>query len=122
MAKTILVVEDDPDMRELIASHLQTAGYAVRTAANGLHAAAACVTAKPDLIISDVHMPRMGGFDMIKILKSEEEMKDIPVIFLTVDEEKRGRGSELGAVAYLTKPIQMDALMKALLKHLPVKG
>jgi len=122
MAKTILVVEDDPDMRELIATHLQTAGYAVRTAANGLHAAAACVAVKPDLIISDVHMPRMGGFDMIKILKSEDEMKDIPVIFLTVDEGKRGRGSELGAVAYLTKPVQVDELLKVVRKHLPVKG
>ena len=118
-AKTVLVVEDDADMRALLARHLRAAGYGVRTAANGLHAAAECVHLKPDLIVSDVHMPRMGGFEMIRILKSEPELKDIPVIFLTVDAARRERGGELGAVAYLTKPLDPEALVAEVKKHLP---
>ena len=89
MQKTILVVEDDPDMRAWISLHLSKAGYKVKDVANGLQAAAACLAAKPDLVISDLHMPGMGGFDMLKILNTERGLKDIPVIFLTADEAKR---------------------------------
>ena len=118
MTKTILAVDDDPDMLKLVATHLGAAGFAVRTAANGMQAAASCLKGVPDLIISDVHMPHMGGFDMIKILKSEPAMKDVPVIFLTIDEGRRERGGELGAVAYLTKPLKMDELLATVRKHL----
>ncbi len=122
MAKTILVVEDDSDMRALINLHLLNAGYIVRVAANGLEAAAACLSVTPDLIISDVHMPRMNGFEMIAILKSEPAMQDIPVIFLTADAKGRKRGNKLGAVDYLTKPLQVDKLLKSMAKHLPAKA
>src|SRR3954463_15776429 len=121
MAKTILVVEDDSDMRALINLHLLNAGYVVRVAANGLEAAAAFLSVTPDLIISDVHMPRMNGFEMIAILKSEPAMQDIPVIFLTADEKGREKGDQLGAVESLTKPLKVDALLKAMNKHLPAK-
>jgi CheY-like chemotaxis protein len=86
---------------------------------NGLEAAASCLTLTPDLIISDVHMPRMDGFQMIEILKSESALADIPVIFLTADRKGRRRGNKLGAVAYLTKPIVAGALVKAVTKYLP---
>ncbi len=116
--KTILVVEDDPDQREVIKLHLLNAGYMVRSAANGLEAAASCLQITPDLVISDVHMPRMSGFDMIRILKSEEAMKDIPVIFLTVDEGARSEGEGLGAIEYLHKPFKPAALLMLVGKHL----
>ena len=119
MAKTILVVEDDGSMREWISLYLKKAGYTVRTVANGLAAAGSCLQTKPDLIISDLHMPGMGGFDMIKILNSEAGLKDIPVIFLTVDADRKERSSQLGAVDYLTKPIEPEALIAAVGKHLP---
>jgi CheY-like chemotaxis protein len=122
MAKTILVVEDDDDMRALINHHLLNAGYMVRAVSNGLQAAASCLNTIPDLIVSDVHMPRMDGFQMIMILKSEPAMQDIPVIFLTADTKGRRRGNKLGAVAYLTKPLQVEALLKAVKKHLPATG
>jgi CheY-like chemotaxis protein len=122
MAKTILVVEDDDDMRALINHHLLGAGYVVRAVSNGLEAAASCLTLTPDLIISDVHMPRMDGFQMIMILKTEPAMQAIPVIFLTADSKGRKRGKKLGAVAYLTKPIKLEALLKAVRKHLPAAG
>ena len=122
MSKTILVVEDDTDMRALIKRTLLNAGYAVNAVGNGLEAAASCLTSSPDLIISDVHMPRMNGFEMIQILKNEPSMHQIPVIFLTADSEGRERGNKLGAVAYLTKPLRMDDLISTMAKHLPAKG
>jgi CheY-like chemotaxis protein len=118
VGKTILVVEDDGAMREWISLHLKNAGYTVRSVANGLAAAGACLQAKPDLIISDLHMPGMGGFDMIKILNSEAGLSNIPVIFLTVDANRKERSSQLGAVEYLTKPIEPEALVAAVAKHL----
>ena len=120
MGKTILVVEDDPNMLDLIALRLRAAGYFVCVAANGLEAAASCLKVVPDLIVSDVWMPRMSGFDMIRILKSEAAMQDIPVIFLTADEGGRDLGGKLGAVAYLSKPIDAGALLKVVAKQLPV--
>lgn len=122
MSRNILVVEDDVDMRALIQRTLLNAGYAVRAVGNGLEAAASCLTGVPDLIISDVHMPRMNGFEMIQILKSEPAMQDIPVIFLTADTKGRRKGNKLGAVDYLTKPLRMDSLLASLSKHLPAKG
>ena len=119
--KTILVVEDDPDQRELIKLHLLNAGYMVRGVANGLEAAASCLQLTPDLVISDVHMPRMSGFDMIRILKSEPAMKDIPVIFLTVDQDARSEGEGLGAIEYLAKPFKPASLLMLVGKHLGAK-
>jgi CheY-like chemotaxis protein len=118
MGKTILVVEDDGSMREWISLHLKNAGFTVRAVANGLAAAGACLQSKPDLVISDLHMPGMGGFDMMKILNSEAGLQNIPVIFLTVDASRKERSSQLGAVDYLTKPIEPAALVAAVAKHL----
>lgn len=118
MGKSILVVEDDGSMREWICLYLRKAGYTVRAVPNGLAAAGACLQSKPDLVISDLHMPGMGGFDMIKILNSEAGLKNIPVIFLTVDANRKERSSQLGAVDYLTKPIEPEALVAAVAKHL----
>ena len=119
--KTILVVEDDADQRELIKLHLLNAGYMVRGVANGLEAAASCLQLTPDLVISDVHMPRMSGFDMIRILKTEPAMKNIPVIFLTVDEGARDVGEGLGAIEYLAKPFKPASLIMLVGKHLGSK-
>ena len=119
--KTILVVEDDADQREVIALHLLNAGYMVRSVSNGLEAAASCLQITPDLVISDVHMPQMTGFDMIRALKSEPGMKDIPVIFITVDEGAREEGSGLGAVEFLTKPFKPANLLMLVGKFLAQK-
>ncbi len=116
--KTILVVEDDSDQRELIKLHLLNAGYMVHGVANGLQAAGYCLTSTPDLVISDVHMPHMSGFDMIRILKTEPKLKDIPVIFLTVDEGGRSLGEGLGAIEYLAKPFKPASLLMLVGKHL----
>jgi CheY-like chemotaxis protein len=116
--KTILVVEDDADQREVITLHLLNAGYMVRSVANGLEAAASCLQITPDIVISDVHMPQMSGFDMMRALKSEPGMQDIPVIFLTVDEGAREEGQDLGAVEFLTKPVKPATLLMLVGKFL----
>ena len=119
MAKSILVVEDDRDQRALIQLYLENAGYTVRSVSNGLEAAASCLSATPDLIVSDVRMPHMNGFEMIRILKSEPAMRDIPVIFLTVDRDGHEQASDLGAVDYLTKPFKHADLLKSVAKYFP---
>ncbi len=119
--KTSLVVEDDSDQRELIKLHLLNAGYMVHGVANGLQAAGYCLTTTPDLVVSDVHMPHMSGFDMMRILKTEPAMKDIPVIFLTVDEGGRETGEDLGAIEYLAKPFKPASLLMLVGKHLAGK-
>ncbi len=121
MNKTILVVEDDTDQKDLIARYLLDAGYMVRAVANGLEAAASCLQVTPDLIISDVHMPGMDGFEMISILKEEPGMKDIPVIFLTVDEGARDEGTGLGAIEFLVKPFKPASLLMLVGKNLAAK-
>ena len=116
--KTILVVEDDSDQRELIARILLEAGYMVRSVANGLEASASCLQVRPDLVVSDVHMPGMSGFDMIRTLKSESGLDDIPVIFLTVDAGAREEGTGLGAIEFVTKPVKPATLLMLVGKYL----
>jgi len=120
--KTILVVEDDDTMRQLLKLHLTTAGYAVRTAANGIEAGHAVLGVTPDLIITDVRMPHMSGFELVEALKQDPAMAAIPVIFLTIEGESIDRGVSLGALEYLTKPIQVARLLEKVAKHLPVEG
>lgn len=118
--KTILVVEDDPTMRELLKLHLTTAGYAVRTAADGIEAGHAVLGVTPDLIITDVRMPHMNGFELVEALREDPRMAAIPVIFLTIEGESYDRGASLGALEYLTKPIRVEVLLQKVAKHLPI--
>ncbi len=119
MPKSILVVEDDDTMRELLRLHLSSAGYAVRAAADGVEAGHAILERVPDLLITDVNMPHMNGFELVAALREDPAMKDIPVIFLTIEGDSAERGVGLGAVEYLAKPIRLDALLAKVAKHLP---
>ena len=120
MLKTILVVEDDDTMRELLKLHLTNAGYAVRAASNGIEACHAVLGLTPDLIITDVHMPHMTGFELVEALRQDPAMADIPVIFLTIEGESVDRGNQLGALEYLAKPIRVEVLLQKVAKHLPL--
>ena len=73
----------------------------------------------PDLIISDVNMPHMDGFEFVAALRSDKNVPNIPVIFLTSMEEGDQRGKELGAVGYLTKPVRADRLLTLVAQHVP---
>ena len=119
MLKTVLVVEDDRTMRELLRVHLTSAGHAVTSAANADEALLAARGLTPDLIICDVHMPRMNGFELVGALRKIPSLQDTPVIFLTVDGDAQEQGVRLGAAAYLTKPIRLETLLNAVAQHMP---
>jgi CheY-like chemotaxis protein len=119
VAARILVVEDDQSMRELLRLHLSSAGYDVSTAADAIDAGYKVLKSPPDLIVSDVNMPHMDGFEFIAALKADRTVPDIPVIFLTSVEDGQQRGKELGAVGYLTKPVRADRLLALIAQHLP---
>ncbi len=104
MAK-ILLVEDDKSLREIYGVRLQAEGYDIVSAGDGEEALAMAIKDRPDLIISDVMMPKISGFDMLDILRSTTETKDIKVIMMTAlsSEDQRARGEALGADRYLVK-------------------
>jgi|SRR5688572_27492770 CheY-like chemotaxis protein len=119
MAARILVVDDDESMRELIRIQLASAGYEVTTAADAIAAGYLVLKSPPDLILSDVNMPHMDGFEFVAALKADKTLPMIPVIFLTSNEDGDHRGKELGAVGYLTKPVRADKLLQLVAKHVP---
>src|SRR5436190_22691592 len=119
MAARILVVDDDESLRELLRMHLASAGYEVSTAADAIAAGYIVLRNPPDLILSDVNMPHMDGFEFVAALKADKSLPEIPVIFLTSMEEGDQRGKELGAVGYVTKPVRADRLLSLVAKHVP---
>jgi diguanylate cyclase len=119
MAASILVVDDDANVRELLKLHLSAAGYDVQVAADAIAAGYLVLRSAPDLIVCDVNMPHMNGFEFISALKADTSIPDIPVIFLTSFEEGDLRGKELGVVGYLTKPIRADRLLALVARHVP---
>jgi len=119
MAASILVVDDDENIRELLRLHLSAAGYDVQVARDAISAGYMVLRSPPDLIISDVNMPHMDGFEFIAALKADKSLPYIPVIFLTSMEEADQRGKELGAVGYITKPVRADRLLSLVAKHVP---
>ena len=104
MAK-IMLVEDDTSLREIYSIRLVAEGYEVVSAGDGEEALAMAVQERPDLVLSDVMMPKISGFDMLDILRSTPEMKNIKVIMMTAlsSEDQRQRGENLGADKYLVK-------------------
>ncbi len=106
MVKTkILLVEDDKSLREIYGVRLYSEGYDIISAGDGEEALALAIKEHPPLIISDVMMPKISGFDMLDILRSTTETKDIKVIMMTAlsSEDQRARGEALGADRYLVK-------------------
>lgn len=101
----ILLVEDDKSLREIYGVRLLAEGYDIVSAGDGEEALAMAIKDRPDLILSDVMMPKISGFDMLDILRSTTETKDIKVIMMTAlsSEEQRQRGVALGADRYLVK-------------------
>ena len=114
---TILVVDDDESIRDLLRLHLSAAGYEVHVAEDAIAAGYLVLRSPPDLIISDVHMPHMDGFEFVAALKGDSTLPNIPVIFLTSHDEGDDRGKQLGAVGYVTKPVRADRLLALVAQH-----
>src|SRR6201996_5480970 len=104
MAK-ILLVEDDNNLREIYEARLQAEGYTIVSARDGEEALVVAKAEKPDLIISDVMMPKISGFEMLDILRNTEGLKDLKVIMLTAlgQTDDQQRADRLGADRYLVK-------------------
>jgi CheY-like chemotaxis protein len=107
----ILVVDDDPNIRELLNQEFVEAGYTVASAANGREAIAETRRSRPDLIVLDVMMPEMNGFDVAAVLKNDPATLDIPIVILSIVQDKE-RGYRLGVDRYLTKPIDTELLFR----------
>jgi CheY-like chemotaxis protein len=100
-----MLVEDDKSLREIYGIRLIAEGYEIKSAGDGEEALAMIIKERPDLVISDVMMPKISGFDMLDILRATPETKDIKVIMMTAlsSEDQRSRGQSLGADRYLVK-------------------
>ncbi len=107
--KSVLVVDDDPNIRSLLQQELTEAGYTVRLAEDGRKALTLIREEIPGLVILDVMMPEMNGFDVAAVLKNDPVTMDIPIIILSIVEDKE-RGFRLGVDRYLTKPIDTASL------------
>ncbi len=119
MSARILVVDDDESIRELLRLHLSAAGYDVELAPDAIAAGYMVLRRAPDLIITDVKMPHMDGFEFVAALKADPTLPKIPVVFLTSIEDGDVRGKELGAAGYITKPVRADRLLEVVAKHVP---
>lgn len=111
MAK-ILIAEDERDIRDLVAFTLRFAGHEVVAASNGEEAVQMAPQANPDLILMDVRMPRMTGYEACRAIKANPSLKDIPVVFLSAkgQESEIQTGLQVGAEEYLLKPFAPDQL------------
>jgi CheY-like chemotaxis protein len=105
----ILVIDDDPTARELIAHQLQTEGFTVMTASGGIEGLKRARELRPAAITLDVMMPDLDGWSVLAALRQDAQMAEIPVIMVTILDEHR-RGMALGAAGYLTKPIDRERL------------
>jgi signal transduction histidine kinase/CheY-like chemotaxis protein len=108
---SILIVDDDPHIRELLNQEFTEAGYRIRMAANGREALAEVRRERPDLVVLDVMMPEINGFDVAAVLKNDPQTLDIPIIILSIVQD-RERGFRLGVDRYLTKPIDTGLLLR----------
>ena len=117
-APIVLVVDDDPNARELLRRHLQRGGYAVRMAANGEEAMQLARTLQPDVVTLDALMPHMDGWAVLSAMKEDPALAEIPVIMVTIV-DNQSIGFSLGAADYLVKPIDRDRLVRAVDKCSP---
>jgi len=123
MTHRILVVDDEPDITALVAYHLAKTGYRVSTAANGADALRSAREERPDIVVLDLMLPGLSGYEVLAELRKREETRDVGVILLTArrEEADRIKGLSLGADDYLTKPFSPHELalrVAALLRRL----
>lgn len=112
--KTILVIEDNPDILENTSEILELANYRVSLAKNGKEGIALASQESPDLILCDIMMPEANGYEVVRVLKTNPETKNIPFIFVTASVEKKdiANAMGMGADGYLKKPYEADDLLK----------
>jgi len=110
----ILLIDDDPTVIKLAGSLLQNQGYEVAAASEAPNGLEMAMKDRPDLIVLDVMMPIINGYNICRLMKNEETCRDIPIILLTsrAEDEDRKIGAEVGANAYLAKPINSEEFLR----------
>src|SRR4051795_5417679 len=121
MADDVLVVEDDPEINEMVGAYAQLAGFEYRRALNGTDALAEVGRRTPRVIVLDVMLPDLDGFEICRRIKQQQAAAGarVPIIFLTAmdSEAARRKGMECGADEYLTKPFDPDRLLESLARY-----
>ncbi len=116
-ARKVLVVDDDPVLVRLVKEMLKNQGFVVETAKDGIDAMVMVKKEKPDLIVLDIMMPELNGYDVLRALKFTDEYKEIPVLLLTAREQELDkRIGEMMGIDYLQKPVQREALVEKIKK------
>ena len=110
--RRILLLEDSPDLLRLLEHRLSRAGYEVLTAGDAVEAGRLVVAQPPDLIIADIQLPYMNGDEFVAALRADPAVRDIPVIFLSVDDKLEEHAKRLGAVAYFDKNVSAERLLE----------
>src|ERR1022692_175522 len=120
---SILVVDDTPANLQVLAGMLKDRGYKVRPVPSGKLALAAATSQPPDLILLDIHMPQMNGYEVCEHLKADDQLKGIPVIFISALTEQldKVKAFAIGGVDYLTRPFQMEELHARVETHLKLR-
>ncbi len=120
MSKKILIIDDDPNIVELLKRRLLASQYLVATANNGEDGLAQVKVEKPDLIIVDVLMPKMDGYTFVRMLRREEEVRNIPVIVLTAKDKMKDLFEMEGVKDYIVKPYRPEDLMEKVKRNLGI--
>lgn len=121
----VLVVDDDPDKRMILTVALEMAGYEVRNATDGEEGLAAVESYQPDLIVTDVMMPKMDGYELARRVRANPLTRFIPIIIQTAarsEAQDARRGAEVGALGYITDPLDIDLLLARVRTLLDFKG
>jgi DNA-binding response OmpR family regulator len=120
----ILIAEDERDIRDLITFTLNFAGYEVIATVNGEEALQKARAEIPDLIVMDVRMPHMDGYEACRLMKADETLQHIPIAFLSAkgQETEVQTGLEAGAVEYILKPFSPNQLVERIRKIMSQKG
>jgi chemosensory pili system protein ChpA (sensor histidine kinase/response regulator) len=116
---TVMVVDDSLTVRKITGRLLEREGYRVVTAKDGVEALERLIESVPDVILSDIEMPRMDGFDLLRNIRADEHMRDVPVIMITsrLGDKHRLRAEEIGASHYLGKPYEESELLELLRRY-----
>ena len=111
--KRILIIEDDVEFRNLLRIHLSLAGYALEVAEDGVEGGKALLERPPNLVLCDLNMPFLGGFELLSLIRADEHTAPIPVILLSgrSDDDTMSRAMKLGAADFLTKPVTREDLI-----------
>jgi DNA-binding response OmpR family regulator len=119
----ILVVEDDADSSSALCMLFRLEGFEVRVAFDGRHAYRSSLADKPDLVVTDLGMPEMGGIDLIRAFKENSGLCEVPIIVVSADEKRCLKSAtELGAVAVYQKPLDFEQLLSTVTFMLASKG